>query len=207
MKTTVSVSLLSLATLCAMVISSPCRASGTPTGQVDFGPFTPPAGGGEYVEVRLNGNILALAARLMEREEPDLAGVVRGLQGIRVNVVGLDDHNRGEILRQMERVRSELSAGGWERVVAVQSGNEDVGVYLKTRADEAIEGRAVRREVFEPHAQRPFGRQLGEGDDGMHPAFLTGRGSSSSPLACSSSPWYLSKNAMASSATSFAFGA
>ncbi len=152
--------LLGLATLCAMAIPFHGRASETVAGQVDFGPFNPPSGGGEYVEVHLSDNLLAMAARLVGREEPDLEELIRGLRGIRVHVVGLNNQNREEITRRIERVRSGLAAEGWERVVSVQSGQEDVGVHLKTRGEEAIEGLVVT--VIEGGGRAVFVNVVGE---------------------------------------------
>jgi hypothetical protein len=136
------------------------QAADAPAGAVDFGKFNPPGDGGEFVEVNIKGNLLAMAARLIAREEPDIAELVRGIQGIRVNVVGLDASNRGDIKQRMERIRSELTAQGWDRIVTAQTGKEDVGVYLKTRGDEAVEGVTVT--VLEGDQQAVFVNVIGD---------------------------------------------
>lgn len=112
-------------------------------GQVNFSRLPLPASGGECVEVQLTGHLIAMAARLVERQEPDVAQLLRGLQSVHVNVVGLDDQNRAEVRNRFESLRAELEAQGWERVVSVRQKQEDVGVYLKTRGDEAVEGVVV----------------------------------------------------------------
>jgi hypothetical protein len=114
-----------------------------PPGYVDFGKFSPPASGGEFVEVHLTSNLISMAARFAEKDEPEIAELLRGLQLVRVSVIGLDDENRAEVEKRVKKVRSELDAHGWERVVTVQKKDEDVGVYLKMRGAEAVEGLVV----------------------------------------------------------------
>lgn len=127
----------------SLALLLPARAAEAPAGLVDLGPLSPPAGGGQYVEVNLRGNLLAMAARVVGREEPELAEMIRGIQAVRVHVVGLDDSNRTEVKRRIARFRKDLSDQGWERIVTAQTPGEDVAVFLKTRGDEAIEGVAV----------------------------------------------------------------
>ena len=118
-------------------------ADNPPAGYVDFGKFSPPASGGEFVEVHIKSNLIEMVARLVEKSEPDVAELIRGLQLIRVNVIGLDDGNRAEIEKRVKKIRGELDANGWERVVTAQKKDEDVGVYLKTRGAEAVEGLVI----------------------------------------------------------------
>ena len=118
-------------------------AADTPPGYVDFGKFSPPASGGEFVEVHIKSNLIAMMARLVEKNEPEAAELLRGLQLVRVNVIGLDDENRAEMEKRVKKLRGELEASGWERVVTSQKKNEDVGVYIKTRGQEAVEGVVV----------------------------------------------------------------
>jgi hypothetical protein len=84
-----------------------------------------------------------MAARLAQKDQPEVAELIRGLQLIRVNVIGLDDQNRAEVEKRVKAIRSELDAQGWERVVAVQQKNQDVGIYAKLRGEEAVEGVVV----------------------------------------------------------------
>lgn len=127
----------------SLALLLPARAAEAPAGLVDLGPLSPPAGTGPYVEVNLRGHLLAMAARLVAREEPDLAEMIRGIQAVRVHVVGLDDSNRTEVKRRIARCRQDLADQGWERIVTAQTPGEEVAVFLKTRGDEAIEGVAV----------------------------------------------------------------
>jgi hypothetical protein len=112
-------------------------------GYVDLGKFTPPGDGGQFVEVQLTSNLIAIAARLTEKTEPELAKLLSGIQSVRVNVIGLNKNNRDEMIRKVTQIRNQLSDSGWERVVTVRQKQDDVGVYLKLRGDESVEGIVV----------------------------------------------------------------
>jgi hypothetical protein len=112
-------------------------------GQIDFGAFTPPASGGEFVEVNIRSNLIEMAARLAEKAEPDAAEVLRSVRQIRVNVIGLDDGNRTELEQRLQAIREQLDTQGWERIVTAQSKREDVRIHLRTRGHEAVEGLVV----------------------------------------------------------------
>lgn len=130
------------AALLAGLLSANLHAE-TPPGYVDFGKFSPPSSGGQFVEVNISDSLIAMVARFGEKKEPELAGLLRGLQGIRVNVIGLNDENRAEIQKRVKSIRANLDSQGWARVVTVQKQDDDVGVYLKTRGDETVQGLVV----------------------------------------------------------------
>ena len=112
-------------------------------GYVDFGKLAASASGGEFVEVQISSNLIGMAARLVEKSEPEIGEVIRGLKLIRVNVIGLTDENRAEIQQRVKTIRGELDDQKWERIVTAQQKDEDVGVYLKMRGEEAVEGLVV----------------------------------------------------------------
>jgi len=120
----------------ATIMSAGLCAESLPPGQVDFGKFSPPGSGGEFVEV----NLISLAARLVEKEEPEVARLLSSVEVVRVNVIGLDDENRAEIEKRTQHIRKELESKGWERVVTAQKKDEDVGVYLKTHGKDTVQG-------------------------------------------------------------------
>lgn len=131
------------ALVAVLQLSSVARAADAPAGQVDFGKLLPPADGGQFVEVNVKGGLLALAARLTAKHEPEVADLLRGLTSVRVNVIGLDEGNRAALSERIQSLRRDLEEKGWERVVTVQEKGQDVGVYLKHRGEEAIEGVVV----------------------------------------------------------------
>jgi hypothetical protein len=118
-------------------------AESSAPGYVDFGTLIPPSAGGEFVEVQIKSNLISIAARLAENAEPEIAEVLRGLQAIRVNVVGLNEANRAATQERVKTIRTQLETQGWERIVTAQDGKQDVGVYVKTRGDEAVLGVVV----------------------------------------------------------------
>jgi hypothetical protein len=118
-------------------------AEALPPGQVDFGTFTAPASGGEFVEVNVTSSLISLATKFLEKEQPDVAQVLKGLQLVRVNVIGMTEANRADIELRVQAVRKELEAKGWERIVKVQEKSQDVGVYIKTQNKDTVQGVVV----------------------------------------------------------------
>ena len=109
-------------------------------GQVDFGAFSPPKGDGEFVEVNVPTSLITLAARLVEKEEPEVAKLLNGLKLVRVNVIGLDEENRAALQKRAQKVRQELAGKGWERIVTAQQKDQNVSVYLKMADNGAVQG-------------------------------------------------------------------
>jgi len=147
------------ATILSMSVAASARADNLPPGQVDFGVFSAPASGGEFVEVNLTSNLIALAARFVEKEDADVANLIKGLHGIRVNVIGLDDQNRTEMEERIQKVRKQLDGNGWERVVTAKQKEHDVGVYLKTKDSDTVQGLVVT--VLEGTKQAVFVNVVG----------------------------------------------
>lgn len=129
--------------LAALAAGLSVRAE-TSGGEVDFGKFSAPGKGGEFVEVQIRSNLLSLAATLLEKEQPEAAKLLRSVRMVRINVVGLTDANRDEMEKRIAGIGRELDQQGWERNVNVQGKEgEEVGVYTKTRGGESLEGVAV----------------------------------------------------------------
>jgi hypothetical protein len=127
----------------ATLLTASVRAENAPPGYVDFGKLSPSSSGGEFVEVHIKSNLIEMVARLAEKAEPKAAEILRGLQVVRVNVIGLKDDNREEVMAKIKTVREELTGKGWERIVTAQEPGQDVTIFVKTRGSEAIEGVVV----------------------------------------------------------------
>jgi len=143
---------------CALAVASTLltaslRAADAPAGLVNFGKFTKPTNG-ELVEINLTSDMISMAMQLAGKGQPDFTEALSGLHSVSVNVVGIDDQNRDEVMGRMKSVRAQLDAGGWQPVVKVQEKKEDVGIYLKTRGSEAIEGVVIT--VIEGRKQAVF---------------------------------------------------
>jgi hypothetical protein len=113
-----------------------------PPGQVDFGTFSA-SSGGEFVEVNVTSSLISLATKFIEKEQPDVAQVLRGLQLVHVNVIGVNEGNRSELETRVQGIRKDLEAKGWERIVKVQEKAQEVGVYLKTQNKDTVQGLVV----------------------------------------------------------------
>jgi hypothetical protein len=130
-----------------------------PPGFVDFSKIAEVAGE-STVDVHLKGPLLSMAARIAESSEGEAAKLLRNLKLVRVNVFKLDDRNRAEVQKRVKAVRSELEAQKWEPVVSVREKNDDVGVYLKMRGEESIEGLVVT--VMEGKGEAVFVNIVGD---------------------------------------------
>ena len=141
-------------------VSFSMRAESLLAGQVDFGTFSVPSSGAQFVEVNVPGNLIALAAKFVQKAEPDVAQLLNGLKLVHVNVIGMDDENRGELEKRVAKVRKELSGKGWERIVTAQQQDQDVGVYLKMDEKSAVQGLTVV--VLEGKKQAVFVNVVGD---------------------------------------------
>ncbi len=119
-------------------------APGTEPGYVDMGPFLP-ASRGQVVEVNLSPALLKFVARIAKTQEPEAADLLGSLKSIRVNVVRLDDHNRGDALEKMEGVRRQIESQGWTKLVSVRekNGGDNVEVHIKQQSEDFIQGLVV----------------------------------------------------------------
>src|SRR6266516_5271712 len=94
---------LAIAVLSALIHATAYADKPAP-GFVDFGKFFPPASGGEFVEVNVNSTLISMAVRLVEKDQPEVAELLRGLQLVRVNVIGLNEDNRAEIVKRVKTI-------------------------------------------------------------------------------------------------------
>ena len=101
----------------------------------------------ETVDVRVDGSLLLMASKFLRSDKADEAAVkeiVRALKGVYVKGVEFD--REGEYSEaDVESVRRQLSAPGWDRIVGVRSkrDGENVEVFLMINNDAVIEGIGV----------------------------------------------------------------
>lgn len=131
------------ATTLAVFLVANVHADGSNPGAVDFGKFSAPSKGGEFVEVHVGSNLISMVTKLAGKDEPEVAEVLGGLKEIRVNVIGVNNKNRADLEARVKSIRAELDSKGWERIVTAQKGSDDVGVYIKTRGSDAVLGVVV----------------------------------------------------------------
>jgi hypothetical protein len=136
------------------------RADSLPPGQIDFGSLSPSASGGQFVEVNVSSTLISLAARFIEKDEPEVAKMLKGLQLVHVNVIEVSDENRSDLEGKAQKIRKQLDGNGWERVVLAQQQDQNVGVYLKTQNKEAVQGLVVT--VMDSNKQAVFVNVVGD---------------------------------------------
>jgi predicted RNA-binding protein with RPS1 domain len=125
-----------------LVLSVNVSGESLPPGQVDFGAFSS-FEGGEFVEVNISSSLISLATKFVEKDQPDIAQVLKGLQLVHVKVIGVNEGNRSELETRVQGIRKDLESKGWERIVKVQEKAQDVGVYLKTQNKDTVQGLVV----------------------------------------------------------------
>ncbi len=132
------------AAVVSLIVGSALFASAAePAGAIDFGALPGPSGRGEQVEVDLPRNLISIAARIVAKQEPEVAKLLESVQSVRVRVVSLDDGNRDAVQQRMHDIRGDLVKTGWQKIVSARGVGEDVAVFVRTTADEAIEGITV----------------------------------------------------------------
>jgi hypothetical protein len=132
-----------LASALLLALAPGARAGTLLPGQVDFGTFAGPSSGGEFVEVNVTSSLISLAASFVEKDEPDVAQLLKGLQLVHVNVIGMNDDNKADLTARAQKIRKELEEKGWEKVVTAQDRGQDVGIYLKTHSQGNVQGLVV----------------------------------------------------------------
>jgi hypothetical protein len=101
----------------------------------------------ETVDVRIDGALLLMASKFLRSDKADEAAVKEIVQALKgVYVKGVEFDKEGEYSEaDVEAVRQQLSAPGWERIVGVRSkrGGDNVEVFLMINNDAVIEGIGV----------------------------------------------------------------
>ncbi|HWQ93801.1 MAG TPA: DUF4252 domain-containing protein [Clostridia bacterium] len=146
-------SILPAVALAAFLTTHPATAATSP-GRVDFGTFTVPSSGAEFVEINIGTTLISMASPLIVKHEPAVAQLIDGLRSIKVNVIGIDEENRSTLEQKARDIRQQLEQKGWEQVVTVKKQDQDVGIYMKSESKDLIQGLTVV--VFEGNKQAVF---------------------------------------------------
>ena len=101
----------------------------------------------ETVDVRIDGALLLMASKFLRSDKADEAAVKEIVQALKgVYVKGVEFDKEGEYSdADVESVRQQLSAPGWDRIVGVRSkrDGQNVEVFLMINNDAVIEGIGV----------------------------------------------------------------
>ncbi|MGH9769304.1 MAG: DUF4252 domain-containing protein [Blastocatellia bacterium] len=137
--------LISTALLAAVCVATPAYAQNARL-QIDhLDKLFPKAV--ETIDVRVEGSLLLMASKFLRSDKADEAAVkeiIQALKGVYVKAVEFDkDGEYSEA--DVEAIRQQLAAPGWDRIVGVRSkrGGENVEVFLMINNDAVIEGVGV----------------------------------------------------------------
>ncbi|MCI0524101.1 MAG: DUF4252 domain-containing protein [Acidobacteria bacterium] len=101
----------------------------------------------ETIDVRVDGSLLLMASKFLRSDRVDEAAVKEIVQALKgVYVKGVEFDRDGEYSEaDVEAIRQQLAAPGWERIVGVRSrrGGDNVEVFLMINNDAVIEGVGV----------------------------------------------------------------
>ena len=124
----------------AAAVACPNVFAGSGPGEVDFGQFAELARNAKYVDIQVSHTLISLASHFVQKEQPEVASLLRSVELIRLNVIGLNDENRDEMVKRVREIRARLDQQGWQRVIVVQQkSGETVGIYVKTGAGDAVQ--------------------------------------------------------------------
>lgn len=104
-------------------------------------------GAAETIDIRIDGALLLMASKFLRGDKADEAAVKEIVQALKgVYVKGVEFDKEGEYgASDVDAVRQQLAAPGWERIVGVRSkrDGENVEVFLMINNDAVIEGIGV----------------------------------------------------------------
>ncbi len=101
----------------------------------------------EVVEVNVDGKILTLAKRVLvkvnDKDAQKIGEAIKGLEGVYVRVFNFENENEYNAA-EIDAIRSQLSAPGWEKLAKVRSKKNDqkIDVFMMFRGQD-ISGLAV----------------------------------------------------------------
>src|SRR5215831_8287101 len=101
----------------------------------------------ETVDVRVDGSLLTMASKFLRSDVADEAAVKEIVQALKgVYVKGVEFDKEGEYSESdVESIRQQLAAPGWDRIVGVRSkrDGDNVEVFLMINNNAVIEGIGV----------------------------------------------------------------
>jgi hypothetical protein len=109
-------------------------------GYVDFGQLNE-LFGEPSVEIAVGQSLLSMVSAFSASEDPETAELFKRLKGVRIHVFENTSFSSGAA-DHVKAVSSKLKAQGWESVVTVNSGDEQVRVFMKINGD-LVEGMTV----------------------------------------------------------------
>ena len=87
------------------------------------------------VEVNVRGSLLRLVVEAARADDPALSNVLSRLRAVQVRTYDMPLEGRSAVEREAGRLSSELDRGGWERVVRVRDGGDNVDIFMSETND------------------------------------------------------------------------
>ena len=108
-------------------------------GYVDFAKFGLGAGEEATVEVNLRGPMLKLAAAAAsDEDEPELAEMLSGLEGIYVRTYEVNDQSPAGFEKAIAAISRHLQETGWETIVKVRERHESAHIAIKMDGERLV---------------------------------------------------------------------
>jgi len=107
-------------------------------GYVDFSELQFLSGDEPIVEVNLKSPLLSMLAGFASHEDPEAGEIISSLEKVIVRVFDSSAHDANQIADAIARTADSLSSNGWEQIVRVRDGDDNVDVYFKTSPDASM---------------------------------------------------------------------
>lgn len=138
------VALLLLLTMVFMVADAAAQSSSSARqhpGYVDLetmGSLRRVIGHEPTIEVNVEGALLRLVAEASRYEDPDLANMLRRLEGVFVRGFDITETSAGRAREQASVIGRELEKVGWTTIVSINERNEYVRMFARMERDEIV---------------------------------------------------------------------
>lgn len=125
-------------------------------GYIDFSKFGLGAGEEATVEINLRGPMLKLAAAASNDDDPDVATMLSGLEGIFVRTYELDDRSPGGFDKAISSISQHLQSTGWETIVKVRERDERAHIAIKMDGEKIVGMTVVAMDDGDSHNEVVF---------------------------------------------------
>ena len=112
-------------------------------GYVDFGNLSKFETGDDVTEVLIEEHLLRMVSKMAGKNEPELSGVLEGINLIKVHTFGVSEENYVQLSKIVKDMDKKLMKDGWDRIVKTRSKDEVVSVFILTSNEEKIDGLVV----------------------------------------------------------------
>ena len=131
-------------------------------GYVDFKDLSRYETEERYTEIILEDNLLRLAAKFANHEDPQLSELISNLKLVQVFVVEVNRSNMPDLKAKVTAVNDKLMNSKWDRIVRVKDRGENVSVLINIDEETNINGLVVT--AFDDNDEATFVNIVGRID-------------------------------------------